>query len=127
MRRAISRATSTAARKSCCFIEVPNGYDQPNTNAVVGGQRRTAKMDRGRRRLIRKTNSERSNHVSLSRRHSEKILARALSSVSGDLDPGVLVYLIRENKFDGAMLEDLVDHHSGLLGISGVGSDILKR
>jgi acetate kinase len=45
---------------------------------------------------------------------------------SGDLDPGVLVYLIREKKFDGAMLEDLVDRRSGLLGISGVGSDMRR-
>ena len=43
---------------------------------------------------------------------------------SGDLDPGVLVYLMREKKFDAAMLEELVDHRSGLLGISGVGSDM---
>ena len=42
---------------------------------------------------------------------------------SGDLDPGVLVYLMREMKFDAAMVEDLVDHRSGLLGLSGVGSD----
>ena len=45
---------------------------------------------------------------------------------SGDLDPGVLVYLMREKKFDAAMLEDLVDHRSGLLGISGVGSDMRR-
>ena len=38
---------------------------------------------------------------------------------SGDLDPGVLVYLMRERKFDAAMLEELIDHRSGLLGISG--------
>jgi acetate kinase len=43
---------------------------------------------------------------------------------SGDLDPGVLVYLLREKKFDAAMLEALVDHRSGLLGISGVSSDM---
>jgi acetate kinase len=43
---------------------------------------------------------------------------------SGDLDPGVLVYLAREMKFDAAMLEELVDHRSGLLGISGAGSDM---
>jgi acetate kinase len=43
---------------------------------------------------------------------------------SGDLDPGVLVYLAREKKFDATMLERLVDHRSGLLGISGVGSDM---
>jgi acetate kinase len=45
---------------------------------------------------------------------------------SGDLDPGILVYLMREKKFDGAMLEELVDHRSGLFGISGVGSDMRR-
>ena len=45
---------------------------------------------------------------------------------SGDIDPGVLVYLMRERKFDAAMLEELVDHRSGLLGISGVGSDMRR-
>jgi acetate kinase len=45
---------------------------------------------------------------------------------SGDLDPGVLVYLMREKKFDVAMIEALVDQRSGLLGISGVGSDIRR-
>src|SRR6204780_1855057 len=43
---------------------------------------------------------------------------------SGDLDPGVLVYLAREKKFDAAMLEELVDRRSGLLGISGIGGDM---
>ena len=43
---------------------------------------------------------------------------------SGDLDPGVLVYLMRAKKFDATMLEELVDHRSGLLGISGIGSDM---
>ena len=45
---------------------------------------------------------------------------------SGDLDPGVLIYLMREKQFDAAMLEELVDHRSGLLGISGVGSDMRR-
>jgi acetate kinase len=45
---------------------------------------------------------------------------------SGDLDPGVLVYLGRAKKFDAAMLEHLVDHRSGLLGISGVASDMRR-
>jgi acetate kinase len=43
---------------------------------------------------------------------------------SGDLDPGVLVYLMREKKFDATEIEALVDHRSGLLGISGIGSDM---
>lgn len=45
---------------------------------------------------------------------------------SGDLDPGVLVYLMREKNFDAAMLEELVNHRSGLLGISGVDSDMRR-
>lgn len=45
---------------------------------------------------------------------------------SGDLDPGVLTYLLREKKFDAGRLEALVDHQSGLLGISGVSSDMRR-
>jgi acetate kinase len=45
---------------------------------------------------------------------------------SGDLDPGVLVYLMREKKFDATGIEALVDHRSGLLGISGVSSDMRR-
>lgn len=47
-----------------------------------------------------------------------------MGSRSGDLDPGVMAYLAREKNFDAAMLVDLVDHQSGLLGISGVSSDM---
>jgi acetate kinase len=42
----------------------------------------------------------------------------------GDLDPGVLVYLVREKSFDAARLETIVDHDSGLVGISGIDGDI---
>jgi len=45
---------------------------------------------------------------------------------SGDLDPGVLIYLMREKGFDADRLEDIVDHRAGLLGISGVAGD-MKR
>lgn len=45
---------------------------------------------------------------------------------SGDLDPGVLLHLLREKQFDAAGLEALVDHGSGLLGISGVSSDMRR-
>jgi acetate kinase len=45
---------------------------------------------------------------------------------SGDLDPGVLIYLLRQEKLDAAMLEELVDRHSGLLGISGLDSDMRR-
>jgi acetate kinase len=45
---------------------------------------------------------------------------------SGDLDPGVLLYLMREKGLDAAALEELVDHRSGLMGISGIGSDMRR-
>ena len=45
---------------------------------------------------------------------------------SGDIDPGILVYLAREKGFGAARLEELVDHRSGLLGISGVDSDMRR-
>jgi acetate kinase len=45
---------------------------------------------------------------------------------SGDLDPGVLVYLMREKKFDAATLDALVDQRSGLLGISGLSGDMRR-
>jgi acetate kinase len=45
---------------------------------------------------------------------------------SGDLDPGVLLYLMREKKFDAAQLEALVDQRCGLLGISGVSGDMRR-
>jgi acetate kinase len=43
---------------------------------------------------------------------------------SGDLDPGLLVYLMREKRLDADGLDDLVNHRSGLLGVSGIGSDM---
>lgn len=45
---------------------------------------------------------------------------------SGDLDPGVLIHLMRDRQLDAAMLEELVNHRSGLLGISGVSSDMRR-
>ena len=49
-----------------------------------------------------------------------------MGSRSGDLDPGVLIYLLREQKVDAAALEDMVDRRSGLLGISGLSSDMRR-
>jgi acetate kinase len=43
---------------------------------------------------------------------------------SGDLDPGILIYLMRAKQLDATMLEDLVNRRSGLLGISDVSSDM---
>lgn len=43
---------------------------------------------------------------------------------TGDLDPGILIHLLREHGYTAATLETLVDHESGLLGISGLDSDL---
>ncbi|WIM10593.1 acetate/propionate family kinase [Enhydrobacter sp.] len=43
---------------------------------------------------------------------------------SGALDPGVLLYLMQEHGFDAADIEDLIYRRSGLLGVSGVASDM---
>lgn len=45
---------------------------------------------------------------------------------SGDLDPGVLLHLLRGGHFGVEQLAELIDRRSGLLGISGV-SDDLRR
>jgi acetate kinase len=45
---------------------------------------------------------------------------------TGDIDPGVLVYLMRENKLDATGIEELIDRRSGLLGISDVDSDMRR-
>ncbi|MDO8433877.1 MAG: acetate/propionate family kinase [Candidatus Binatus sp.] len=43
---------------------------------------------------------------------------------SGDLDPGVMLYLIEEKGYDGARLSELVNHESGLRGVSGISADM---
>jgi acetate kinase len=42
---------------------------------------------------------------------------------SGDLDPGVILYLLRLG-WPAEKLEDLIDHRSGLLGVSALSSDM---
>jgi acetate kinase len=43
---------------------------------------------------------------------------------SGTVDPGILTYLMRERHLTGEQLDDLLNKQSGLLGISGVSSDM---
>jgi acetate kinase len=45
---------------------------------------------------------------------------------SGDLDPGVLVHLLRQSGADADTLEGLLDQQSGLLGISARSSDMRR-
>lgn len=49
-----------------------------------------------------------------------------MSTRSGDLDPGILTYLIREKEYNAEKLDALLNHKSGLLGISDQSSDMKK-
>jgi len=42
----------------------------------------------------------------------------------GSLDPGVILYLLQQRGMDAAAVEDLLYHRSGLLGMSGLSSDM---
>lgn len=46
-----------------------------------------------------------------------------MSTRSGDLDPGVLLYLLRTGRTQDELTR-MLDHESGLLGVSGVSSDM---
>ncbi len=43
---------------------------------------------------------------------------------SGDLDPGVLLYLLRQQRMTADSLSELVNQEAGLLGVSGVSADM---
>jgi len=43
---------------------------------------------------------------------------------SGALDPGVILYLMQQHGLDAATIEDLLYKKSGLLGVSGISSDM---
>jgi len=43
---------------------------------------------------------------------------------SGSVDPGILTYLMRQNRITGEQLDELLNQRSGLLGISGISGDM---
>jgi acetate kinase len=43
---------------------------------------------------------------------------------SGDLDPGLIIYLLRNEKLDADKLEALLNHQSGLFALSSGQSDV---
>lgn len=47
-----------------------------------------------------------------------------MSTRSGDLDPGLLSFLARRERMSPAQFERMVNHESGLIGISGSSSDM---
>jgi acetate kinase len=48
----------------------------------------------------------------------------AMSTRSGDLDPGVILYLLRSRNFSTSDLDEAVNRDGGLLGISELSSDV---
>jgi acetate kinase len=44
----------------------------------------------------------------------------------GTLDPGAVTYLMREHAMSAAEIEDVLYHCSGLVGVSGISSDMRK-
>jgi acetate kinase len=47
-----------------------------------------------------------------------------MSTRSGDLDPGVILYLLQEQGLTPDAVNDLLNHRAGLLGVSGLSSDM---
>ncbi len=47
-----------------------------------------------------------------------------MGSRSGSVDPGILLYLMREPGYDAAKLDQLLNQQSGLKGLSGVSHDL---
>lgn len=47
-----------------------------------------------------------------------------MSTRSGDLDPGVILYLLKEKKMGFTAVNRMVNKEGGLLGVSGVSSDV---
>jgi acetate kinase len=47
-----------------------------------------------------------------------------MSTRTGDLDPGVVYYLARTQRMTAAKFQRMVNHESGLLGVSGTSSDV---
>jgi acetate kinase len=47
-----------------------------------------------------------------------------MGSRSGDIDPGILIYLMQQKGYTAQQIDDLLNRASGLLGISGISNDM---
>ncbi|NTV05398.1 MAG: acetate/propionate family kinase [Chlorobiaceae bacterium] len=47
-----------------------------------------------------------------------------MSTRTGDLDPGVILFLLQQDKMNAAEIKAMVNRQSGLLGISGISDDM---
>lgn len=50
----------------------------------------------------------------------------AMGTRSGAIDPGVLIYLLRHKGLDADQIDHALNHESGLLGMSGISSDMRR-
>jgi acetate kinase len=48
----------------------------------------------------------------------------AMGTRPGDIDPGVILYLLREQRYSPKALEDMLTNRSGLLGVSQISADM---
>jgi acetate kinase len=49
-----------------------------------------------------------------------------MATRSGSVDPGILIYLLRNKRLDVKALDNALNYESGLLGVSGVSSDLRR-
>jgi acetate kinase len=49
-----------------------------------------------------------------------------MGSRTGDLDPGLVSYMLQSEKLTPTQFSKLVNHESGLLGVSGISGDVLE-
>jgi len=47
-----------------------------------------------------------------------------MATRSGTIDPGILIYLLRHKGLDAEALDNALNYESGLLGVSGISSDL---
>ena len=47
-----------------------------------------------------------------------------MATRAGDIDPGIILYLMRERDMDDVAVEQLIDRRSGLAGVSGLSGDL---
>jgi acetate kinase len=47
-----------------------------------------------------------------------------MGSRSGSIDPGIIIHLLKQSDFTVEKLDDMLNRHSGLQGISGISSDL---
>ncbi len=97
----------------------------------VSGRLRTMAPDHCQKRIII---AHLGNGASLCAIHRGRSLATTMGFTAvdglmmgtrcGSIDPGVLIYLMDEKKLDARGLEELVYKKSGLLGVSGISSDM---